>query len=102
MQEDVGSLLRAMPTQLEEFQSRLLVHLKFEFNESAARAGAGSGKKASRKRKLEQKSAFEHLALVHTTHICNPHERSLQPNFLPLIVKTSRVYKCDFEVLSIL
>ena len=66
MQEDVGSLLRAMRTQLEEFQSRLLVHLAFEFNESAARAGAGSGKKASRKHKLEQKSALEQLALVHT------------------------------------
>ena len=90
----MGSLLRAMRTQLEEFQSRLLVHLPFEFNESAARAGAASCKKASRKRKLSQKSALVQLALVHTFAM----HTSLS---LHKIVKTSRVFNCDFEVLSI-
>ena len=54
-------MLQAMRTQFEELRSRLLVHFPFEFNETAA----GAGKKASRKRKVKQKSALEQLALVH-------------------------------------
>ena len=64
-----------MRTQLEEFQSpesRLLVHLPFEFNDSAA--GAGASEKASRKRKLELKSALEQLCfgtqICTLAHIC--------------------------------
>ena len=69
MQEDL--LLRAMRTQFEESAG-----LPFAFNESAARAGAASGKKSSRKRKLEQKSAFEQLlgtqicTLAHMHAVC--------------------------------
>ena len=61
MQEDL--LLRAMRTQFEKSAG-----LPFAFNESAARAGAASGKKSSWKRKLEQKSAFEQL--LFGTQIC--------------------------------
>ena len=40
-----------MQTQHDEFQSRLMLQLPFEFNKSAE--GAGAGEKVSRKRKLE-------------------------------------------------
>ena len=54
-------------TQLDELRSRLLVHLPFEFDESAA--GDGAGKKASRKRNVEQKSASS-SPLWYTDMLC--------------------------------
>ena len=70
----------------KELRSRLLVHLPFEFNESAA--GAGPDKKASRKRKLEQ------LALVHTTHRCAICSSRVKILFKRVLVCASVILKC--------
>lgn len=82
-----------MRTQLDEFRSRLLLHFPFDFTESSACAG----KKSSRKRKLDQKSPLEQLALVRLLNcfhifldLCGPASISWMP--APLLQPSAREF----------
>ena len=68
MQEVMCSLLRAMRTLFDEFQSRLLVHLPSEFNETAAGARASTGQNGLAKSPLEQLAVVQTIACY--LHYC--------------------------------